>query len=58
VFVVAEEAAGTTARLRPVELGEFLGNRIAIKSGVGGDDRVVVMGAALLADGEPVQIIR
>jgi membrane fusion protein, multidrug efflux system len=58
VFVVANEPAGATARLRPVELGEFLGNRIAIKSGASGDDRVVVMGAALLADGEPVQVIR
>jgi len=58
VFVIAGDSAGTTARLRPVELGEFLGNRIAIKSGVAADDRVVVMGAALLSDGEAVQIIR
>jgi RND family efflux transporter MFP subunit len=58
VFVVADESGQTTARLRPVELGDFLGNRIAIRSGLGADDRVVVMGAPLLTDGQPVQIIR
>jgi len=57
VFVVAEESGRTTARLRPVELGDFRGNRIAVRSGLGADDRVVVMGAPLLTDGEPVQII-
>lgn len=58
VFVVAEESGRVTARRKPVELGEFLGNRIAIRSGLGADDKVVVMGAPLLADGETVQIIR
>ena len=57
VFVVEEEAGRTNARLRPVKLGDLQGNRVAVRDGLQRDDRVVVMGAPLLADGEAVQII-
>jgi multidrug efflux system membrane fusion protein len=54
VFVVDEQPA---AHIREVELGEFLGNLIPIKSGLAAGERVVVMGATLLSDGEMVQVI-
>lgn len=57
VFVVDDKATPAVARLREVELGEFLGNQIPIAAGLGDGDRVVVMGASLLSDGEPVQVI-
>jgi multidrug efflux pump subunit AcrA (membrane-fusion protein) len=57
VFVIEGDAARSTARIRPVKLGDLQGNRIAVREGLQRDDRVVVMGAPLLADGEAVQII-
>jgi multidrug efflux system membrane fusion protein len=57
VFVVEGEAGASRARIRPVTLGDLQGNRIAVREGLQREDRVVVMGAALLADGESVQII-
>lgn len=55
VFVVDDKAG--VARRREVELGEFLGNLIPVKTGLAEGERVVVMGAALLSDGEPVEVI-
>ncbi|HYY52907.1 MAG TPA: efflux RND transporter periplasmic adaptor subunit [Myxococcales bacterium] len=57
VFVVEGEAGKSSARIRPIKLGDLQGNRIAVREGLQRDDRVVVMGAPLLADGEAVQII-
>jgi RND family efflux transporter MFP subunit len=57
VFVVEGEPGRTTARVRPVKLGDLQGNRIAVREGLQRDDRVVVMGAPLLADAVSVQII-
>jgi RND family efflux transporter MFP subunit len=54
VFVV--DASGV-ARARGVELGDLLGNQIPIKSGLAEGEKVVVMGASLLSDGENVQVI-
>jgi hypothetical protein len=61
---VAEEAAGegpvkgsTRVRLRPVSLGEAIGNRIAVTNGLATGDRIVVTGATLVVDGEPVRIL-
>jgi RND family efflux transporter MFP subunit len=57
VFVVEGEPGKSSARIRPVKLGDLQGNRIAVREGLQREDRVVVMGAPLLADGESVQII-
>jgi RND family efflux transporter MFP subunit len=57
VFVVEGEGGRTSARIRPVKLGDLQGNHITVSEGLQRDDRVVVMGASLLADGESVQII-
>lgn len=48
---------GANAKLREVELGEFLGNQIPIKTGLEDGEKVIVMGASLISDGEPVQVI-
>src|SRR5262249_23459300 len=47
----------SVAHLREVDLGEFLGNQIPIRSGLADGEQVVVMGASLLSDGEAVQVI-
>jgi RND family efflux transporter MFP subunit len=57
VFVVEGSGSSLSARIRPVQLGDLQGNRVAVREGLQRDDRVVVMGAPLLADGESVQII-
>jgi len=53
----AERSDTMIARLKEVELGEFLGNQIPIRAGLADGDRVVVMGASLVSNGEPVQVI-
>jgi multidrug efflux system membrane fusion protein len=64
VFVIDAPAAGPGAAadsgvavLREVELGEFLGNTIGVRSGLKAGERVVVQGATLLSSGERVRII-
>lgn len=57
VLVVEPQGEKTHARLRHVELGEVLGNGIAISKGVALGDRVIVTGASLLVDGDPVRVI-
>jgi RND family efflux transporter MFP subunit len=57
VYVVHDSAGRTTARLVPVEPGEVRGNQIAVRRGLGAGDRVVVRGATIVADGQPIQII-
>jgi RND family efflux transporter MFP subunit len=58
VFVVDAASPSATARAREVELGEYLGKVIQVKRGLAGGERVVVQGAGLLSDGEPVEVIR
>lgn len=56
VAVVDTQGANTVARLRQVELGEVIGNAIAVTKGVSAGERVVVSGATLLVDGAPVKV--
>jgi multidrug efflux system membrane fusion protein len=57
VFVVDESGGTPVVRSQPVTLGPPLGgNRVAITSGVTAGDRVVVEGAGMLRDGQPVRI--
>jgi RND family efflux transporter MFP subunit len=57
--VLVIETSGDTehARVRPVTLGDVMGNGVAVTSGVNPGDRVVVGGAGLLQDGDRVRII-
>lgn len=57
VFVLEEQDGKPVARLRDVTLGEYLGNVIPVKQGLKAGERIVVTGASLLSDGEPVEVI-
>jgi multidrug efflux system membrane fusion protein len=57
VFLAEGPDENATARLRDVALGPISGNRVAVESGLGLGDRVVVSGASLLADGDKLRVI-
>ena len=57
VFVAEGKEETAVARVRDVRLGRVSGNRVAIDSGLQVGDRVVVSGASLLTDGDPVRVI-
>jgi hypothetical protein len=55
--MVAEERGGRlTANLRKVQLGTIHDNSVAVE-GVHPGERVVSVGAQLLKDGDPIQVI-
>ena len=45
------------ARIRQVQLGDVVGNAIVVTGGLEMGERVIVTGATLLVDGEPVRVI-
>ncbi len=49
VMVVSEDGGRSVAKLRNVKLGEVVGNRIAVTSGLAAGERVIVMGATLVS---------
>jgi RND family efflux transporter MFP subunit len=57
LMVVERQGDTEIAHLRTVELGEVMGNGVAVTRGVASGDRVVVTGASLLVDGDPVRVI-
>jgi RND family efflux transporter MFP subunit len=57
VLVVERGAGGDVARFRRIELGDVIGNGVAVVRGLALGDRIVVTGAGLLADGDPVRVI-
>jgi RND family efflux transporter MFP subunit len=57
VFVVGDAGAQPTVQSRPITLGPIVGNLVAVNSGLSNGERVVVMGATLLKDGEIVRVI-
>lgn len=57
LMVVERTADVEIARLRTVELGDVTGNGVAVTQGVASGERVVVTGASLLVDGDPVRVI-
>ena len=58
LFVVAEKGGKKLAHLRDnIELGEVFGNKITVTKGVKVGEPVIVTGATLVADGQPVRII-
>lgn len=58
VFVVDASTGRAVALAREIELDECFGARIPVKSGLVGDETIVVQGAGLLSEGEPVEVIR
>jgi multidrug efflux system membrane fusion protein len=57
VFVVTPGDGGDIAHLRPVQLGSPSGNVVAVTNGLAAGERVIVMGATLLTDGDRVRVI-
>ena len=57
VAVIERQGEIDVARLRRVELGAVDGNGIAVVDGLVRGEQVVVEGATLLTDGEPVRVI-
>lgn len=56
VFIV-DSASAPKARLRRVRLGDVAGNEIAVQEGLRSGDRVILRGATIVADGQPIRII-
>jgi multidrug efflux system membrane fusion protein len=57
VYVVSDSAGHPAARLRSVKLGDVSGNLIAVQQGLTGGERVIVRGATIVAEGQPVQVM-
>lgn len=57
VFVLATEGGQSVARLRPVTLGDTLGNLITVTGGLTVGERIIVRGATLVTDGEHVRAL-
>ena len=57
VYVVQDSAGQAKAKLMRVSLGEVSGNLIAVREGLAPGTKVIVRGATIVADGQPVQII-
>lgn len=58
VMVMEERQGNTFAQLRPVTLGESVGNAIVIKSGVSTGELVVTTGVSQVVDGEQVLAVQ
>jgi RND family efflux transporter MFP subunit len=57
VFVLDGTAQVPVVHQQEVELGTFMGNQIAVTSGLRPDAQVVVQGASMLSDGDVVRVI-
>lgn len=57
VLLVEGPDARATARVQDVQLGPISGNRVAVTQGLNASQRVIVTGASLLTDGDPVVVI-
>lgn len=57
VFVVDGRGEETTAHARAVTLGPVQGNLVTVTRGLKAGERVIVMGAGLVNDGETVRVI-
>jgi RND family efflux transporter MFP subunit len=55
VYVLEDHKDGSVARLRPVTLGDALGNVIVVTGGLAAGQQVIVRGASLVTDGERVR---
>jgi RND family efflux transporter MFP subunit len=57
VFVTDTRNGQPVARLRNVELGDALGNRIVIRSGLQIGENVITVGTTLVREGSVIQIV-
>ena len=57
VFVAEEQGGKAVAKAQMVQLGDALGDRIAVRQGLHAGQRVIVTGASLVHDGETVEVV-
>jgi multidrug efflux system membrane fusion protein len=57
LFVVEDGGGRPVARLRRVDLGEVIGNRVVVRDGLRRGEAVVVSGATIVQDGRPVRVV-
>lgn len=57
VFVVEPQGGRPVARLRSVALGDAFGNMIVVAGGLTVGESVITVGASLVQDGAPIQIV-
>jgi RND family efflux transporter MFP subunit len=55
VLVIEGDGTNARAKLRQVDLGDVLGNRVAVTRGLAAGERVITVGAPMVKDGERVQ---
>ena len=58
VFVVSNDGNKEIAKLRPVELGQVVGNSVIVNAGLEAGSRVIVTGATIVRDGDAVRLIQ
>jgi RND family efflux transporter MFP subunit len=56
-FTIERRGDAEVARLRPVALGDVIGNTIVVENGLSVGERVIVTGATLVTDGEAIRVI-
>jgi multidrug efflux system membrane fusion protein len=57
VLVVEGDGASAHAKRRDVDLGDVVGNRVAVVRGLAAGERVVTVGASMVIDGERVEVL-
>lgn len=57
VMVVDGDSANAPVKLREVQVGDVVGNRVAVTRGLTAGERVVTTGASLVIDGERVEVM-
>ncbi len=57
VLVVDGDDANARAKLKAVELGDVVGNRVMVTRGLAAGERVITVGASMVADGERVEVL-
>jgi multidrug efflux pump subunit AcrA (membrane-fusion protein) len=57
VYVVQDDEGRKTSKLREVELGETLGSRVEVTSGVEVGEQVITAGSGMVEDGDRVRIV-
>jgi multidrug efflux system membrane fusion protein len=57
VLVVEGDSASAHVKRRDVDLGDVVGNRVAVVRGLAAGERVVTIGASMVNDGERVEVL-